>query len=386
MRLTGALLFVMTGTLSLVLASTAAYAAEPFVPEVMTVETKIRPGPNAFVLDQSWNGVSRINVLSSGDLSTKGNLSVGLLAEFILSKDHKTAYTTSVYPKRIISGPTEAVLQEFDVESLSVKREIIISPKMAQASPQISLLQLSANERYVYVQNATPATSVTVVDLKTGKQLVEVPTPGCWGIYPALQGNRFSSLCGDGSITSYGFSENGALLKPVQSAKIFDAETDPLFMHGIRADKDLLFTSFNGNLYRISDIADMPKLLEKFSYTEGIEGGWAPGGVGVMAYNPAHKVLFVSMHPDAEEGSHKSAGKEVWAVNLTSKKVLYRSLVEGATSIGVTRGDKPVLFTVDVDNGVLSKYEVDPDAKFAAKLAAKAESMGKYAYLVWVDD
>ncbi|HSH72127.1 MAG TPA: amine dehydrogenase large subunit [Methylophilaceae bacterium] len=382
MRLTGALFFFGIGLFTMY----SGYAAEPFVPERMTVETKIRPGPNAFVLDQSWNGVSRINVLSTGDLSTKGNLSVGLLGEFTLTKDHKTAYTTSVYPKRIISGPTEAVLQEFDVESLTVKREIIILPKMAQASPQITMLQLSANERYAYVQNATPATSVTIVDLKAGKVLVEVPTPGCYGIYPALQGNRFSSLCGDGSLTTYTFSEKGVLANPIKSAKIFDAETDPLFMHGLRAEKDLLFTSFNGNLYRVSDATDTPHLLDKFAYTEGIEGGWAPGGVGVMAYNPAHKVLFVSMHPDAEEGSHKNAGKEVWAISLANKKVLYRSVVEGATSLGVTTGDKPMLFTVDVDNGVLTRYEVDPDAKFAAKFSAKVESMGKYAYLVWVDD
>ncbi len=382
MRLRYALICAITGLLS----GLPAYADDAFVPEKLTVETKIKPGPNAYVIDQNWSGVSRINVMSSGDLSAKGNLSVGLIGQFVLSRDHKTGYATSVYPKRIVYGPTEAVLQEFDIETLSVKREIIISPKMVQSTPQTSYLQLSADERYAYVQNATPATSVTVVDLKAGKVLAEVPTPGCFGIYPAPQGKRFSSLCGDGAITSYTFAEDGSLSKPVKSAKIFDVDSDPLFIHGVRADKDLIFSSFNGNLYRVSDATDSARLLDKFSYTEGVEGSWAPGGVGMMAYNPAHKMLFVSMHPDAEEGSHKNAGKEVWAISLSSKKVLYRSVVDNATSLAVTTGNDPVLFAIDADHAILSRYEVDPSAKFAAKFTGKVESMGKYTYLVWVDE
>src|SRR5690606_39834578 len=98
--------------------------------------------------------------------------------------------------------PTEAVLQEFDVETLSVKREILLPEKMAQVAPSNAILNISADEKLAFVQNATPATSVTVVNLETGKVVAEVPTPGCFGTFPAAKGQRFSSLCGDGSMAA----------------------------------------------------------------------------------------------------------------------------------------------------------------------------------------
>ncbi|TBU93282.1 amine dehydrogenase large subunit [Stutzerimonas kirkiae] len=363
------------------LAVAPAFAEEPFVPERLTVEEKIKPGPNLFVLDSNWAGSSNISVLSADDLSTKGNLSVGLVGQMVLSSDQKTAYTASAYAKRIVYGETEAVLHEFDVDTLSIKREIVVSPKFAQVAPSFNSLQISADDRYVFVQNATPAASVSVVDLKAGKQIAEVPTPGCWGLYPALEGARFSSLCGDGTITSYSVNEDGSAAKPVKSKKIFDVDSDPLFLQAQRAGKELLFTSYHGNLYRVSDKAAEVKLVDKFSYTEGAEG-WAPGGFQLMAYNKANNVLFVAMHPDAEDGSHKNPAEEVWALDLKAKKVLYRSPVEGPVSLFVSSGKAPVLFALNDEEGEVVRYEVDPEAKFAAKPTDKAESLGDFAVLL----
>lgn len=380
------ILSLFLGGISILFVSGFALAEDTFVPEKISVEAKIKPGPNVFVLDQSWMGASRVNVMSADTFTNKGNLSIGLIGQFALSKDHKTAFATSIYPKRILYGPLDTVLQEFDVETLSVKREIPISNKMAQSSPQASYLTLSSDERYVYIQNATPATSVSVVDLSIGKQIAEIPIPGCAGIFPALQERRFSSLCGDGTVTSYAFKADGTLLKPVKSSKIFDADKDALYVQGVRADKELLFMSFNGNVYRISDANEAASLIEKFSIIEGIEGGWAPGAVSVMAYNKAHQVLFVSMHPNAEEGSHKATGTEAWAINLKTRQLLYRSAIAGATSLAVTQGDKPVLYAIDADTTTLSRYDVDPSAKFAAKFSGKVGETGKYGFLVWVSE
>jgi methylamine dehydrogenase heavy chain len=367
----------------------SSYAAAEFVPEVLTVEKTIRPGPSLFVLDQSWDGSSWIHVLSADDLtSVKGSLSAGVVSQFAMSKDRKSAYTASIYAKRIMSGPTEAVLEEFDASSLVKKREIILSPKMAQSSPQLSYLDFSADGHYAYVQNATPATSVTVVDLKKGNLLTEIPIPGCIGVYPALEGNRFSSLCGDGTVTSFSFSDNGAVKPPVKSAKVFDADTDPVYLHALRAGKDLLFTSFNGNLYRVSDVNDQPSLVETFSYTAGIDGDWAPGGVAVMAYNKANNVMFVTMHPEAYDGSHKDGAKEIWAVSLKTKKVLARTPIEiedsGIASLEVTQGKNPVLFAQDAELGAVYRFTIDPKANFLGTLQEdKAEDAGEYANL-WI--
>ena len=382
MQFKNALIFTMTGLIS----SLTVYAADDFVPETFTVKKSIDAGPNAYLIDQNWYGVSQINVMSSDGFVQKGNITTGLNAQFVLSQDHKTAYTMSIYPKRIVTGPVEAVLQEFDVNTLSLKREIPISPKIVLSSPQINYLQLSADERYAYVQNATPATSVSVVDLKDGKMIVEVPTPGCFGIYPAPQGARFSSLCGNGSITSYSFNEDGSVVKPVKSEKIFDADTDPLYIHAVRADKDLVFTSYNGNLYRVSDAVETASLVDKFSYTDGVKGKWGPGGIALMAYNDANNVLFVNMHPNAKNGNHKDPGKEVWAINLGTKKLLSRSAINNSNSLAVTQDKKPVLFSVDAKTAVLSKYDINPTANFAAKFVSKFQAKGEYTYLVWVDN
>lgn len=103
--------FTVIGCLSLGLAGAAA-AQEPIAPETLTVETQIPAGPNVLSLDQAWGGASRINVLGAGDLSMKGNITPGLQAQIALSPDGATLYTTSNYPKRIVSGPTETVVAE----------------------------------------------------------------------------------------------------------------------------------------------------------------------------------------------------------------------------------------------------------------------------------
>lgn len=382
MQLRNVLICAITG----LLISSPIYAADNFVPEKFTIKESIDAGPNIFLLDQNWYGVSQIIVMSPDDFALKGNITTGLNTQFVLTRDHKTAYTSSVYLKRIVSGPIEAVIQEFDVNTLSLKREIPISPKMVLSSPQINYLQLSADERYAYVQNATPATSVSVVDLKAGKMLVEIPTPGCFGIYPAPQGARFSSLCGNGTLTSFTFNEDGSIVKPVKSEKIFDADSDPLFIYAVRAGKDLLFTSFNGNLYRVSDDVESARLIDKFSYSAGIDGKWAPSGVALMAHNLANNVLFVNMHPNARNGSHKDPAKEVWAIDLSTKKLLGRSPIDGSTSLAVTQGKEPVLFSVDSEAVTLTRYEVDPAANFAIKFGRLFQATGEYTQLVWVDN
>ncbi|MDQ0322734.1 methylamine dehydrogenase heavy chain [Pararhizobium capsulatum DSM 1112] len=369
-----------------IMAAGQALAEEQFVPEKVTVLEKIKPGPNVFAVDQSWDGASRINVVGAKELDRKGILSVGLVTQFILTKDRKTAYTASAYAKRITSGPTEAVLQEFDVDTMSAKREIIISEKMAQVAPQKSLLQLSADEKYAFVQNATPATSVTVVDLAAGKPIAEVPTPGCWSVHPATSGLRFTTLCGDGTMQTFTVKADGSFGAPEKSEKIFDSDTDALYAISERAGENLVFLSFKGNVYTVADKDGPAKLVDKFSITEGKEGAWAPGGIEVMTYNAANDILFVAMHPDAKEGSHKDAAHEIWPVDLSTKTVLYRSVVEGVKSISVTQGKEPVLFGLNDDEGILTRYDIDPATKFAARLSGKVESVGKFAALVYAGE
>jgi methylamine dehydrogenase heavy chain len=292
-------------------------------------------------------------------------MSMGGLSQMLIAPDGKFAYTVSIYQKRYAYGDVETVLQTFDVATLSPIKEIAVPSKMAMATPYESMLAESADGKYVYVQNATPATSVTVVDTVAGKVTGEIPTPGCFGIYPGLQGYKFSALCGDGTIASYTLHPDGAAADKTQSVTIFDVDKDPLFLQSARVNGDLIFLSYNGNVYRVSDTAPKVTLIDTRSINRGISGGWAPGGYELFGYNKYNDVLFVAMHPDAKDGSHKQGSKEIWAYSFKAKKLLYRSPVEGVISLAVSDGAIPILYALK-DKATL-RYEADPDAKFVLR-------------------
>src|SRR6202046_5684252 len=142
---------------------------EELEPQHLTVKPAIDPGSNVFTLDQEWGGASSINIFSASDLKYRGNFSSGTMAQMLLSHDGRTAYTTSVYMKRIARSDAEMGLQAFDVAPSSPPREVALPAKLAMLTPYRHMLAESADGKYVFVQNATPATSVTVVDVQAGK-------------------------------------------------------------------------------------------------------------------------------------------------------------------------------------------------------------------------
>lgn len=357
-------------------------AEEPFKPETVIVEETIAPGPNVLVATQEWHGASRINVFSADDFTFKGILSTGSMAQFTLSPDGKTAYAMAVYLKRISYGDMEAVLQVFDVSKASVVKEIALPPVAAMVGPFKNLLIPSADGHFVYVQNATPATSVTVVDVVAGSVAGEVPTPGCWGIYPSLSGGDFSTVCGDGTFLTVDLDDAGKAVGQTKSDPIFDPDTDPLFVHAERIGEALGFLSFKGDLVLVSDTGGKVAPVDRFSLVDGIEGGWAPGGFAVMAYAATPGILFATMHPDAKDGSHKDGAKEIWAVDVAAKRVLYRSVVEGVKSVFAVDAPAPTLFALNDDEGAVYRYSTDPEAKFAAKLVAEKEGVGHSTLLL----
>lgn len=347
-----------------------------FVPETFGVKEAIDPGPNLFVNQQEWSGAGSINVYSADDLTYKGNMSAGSMGQILISPDGAKAYSQSSYLKRIAYGEHEQVLQVFDVATLSPEREVILPNKAAMVAAYDPLLTQSADGKLIYVQNATPATSVTVVDIEAGEVLQEVPTPGCWGVYPSLGGYGFSSICGDGTFASFALGPDGMAAEKTTSEKIFDVDADALFVPAQRIDGMLAFMSFNGNVYILDDSTGTITLSETFSITQGTEGGWAPGGYGLMAYNAANDVLFVTMHSEAYDGSHKNASEEIWAYDMEARELLYQSPVHGIISITVTDDEVPVIYALNEEDGAVVRYDVDPEAKFVLKESAEHGDTG----------
>ena len=363
------------------LSASAAAAQDPIEPETLTVESEIAPGDNIFVVSTNWGGAGAVSIFSQDDLSYKGDFSTGMNAQMFIGSEGKVGYAASAFPERIMYGPIKAYLQTFDVSTLKTEDEVEIPNKFAQTMAQATALQVTSDGKWALVQNATPATSVSVVDLKSGKVRSEIPVPGCWGIYPSADPAKFSSLCGNGTMLTIKLKSNGKLAGQKYSEDIFDVDSEPLFAHPQRVGDNLIFTSFDGKFFEVSDAGDAAELVGKWSYTEGVEGDWAPGGYEVMAYYEPGGVMFVPMHSGATNGSHKDGSEELWAIDMKEKKILYRSTAEHLTHIAVTQDETPVLFGSNAHAGGLFRYEIDPEAKYAAKLTDEIE-VPDVSYLV----
>ncbi|GAB2788462.1 hypothetical protein GCM10027040_13350 [Halomonas shantousis] len=357
------------------LASAAQETDSEFTPEELTVEASIKPGANVFVNSASWDGASRIHVYGQENLAYKGLMSLGLTSQILLSNDSRRIFAFSDYMKRYTYGPVESVLQVFDVAGLTPVQEIVIPNKAAKAIGMTQLIETSADENYVYIQNATPATSVTVVDLASGEVVNEVPTPGCYGIYPTPQGYRFSTLCGDGTIKTYSPQDDG--YEVASSEALFDIDNDALYLHAQRLeDGRLLFTSFNGNLYLADDSGDSVVFDEKIAVTEGIEGGWVPGGYLVSAYNAPNDMVFLLMHSDGAEGSHKDASEEIWAYRLSDRTLVSRSPAEHLVAIDVTQEERPHLYGSNEEDESVDAYALSGDEGFQFTKVASDDTVG----------
>ncbi len=349
--------------------------AHAFTPETLTVEKNIAPGANVLINQAEWGAASKIHIYGQESLRYKGSVSVGLTSQILLSHDHKTLFTLSDYLKRFTYGPAESVVQIFDLATLTEKREIIVPTKAVKAIGMSQLLEQSADGRYLYVQNATPATSVTVVDLEKSAVISEIPTPGCYGIIPAMEGHRFTTLCGTGVLKSYAL--DGNKYQTYQSSPIFDADQDPLYVQAERSkDGTLIIPAYSGTLYLIDDSSPTPSLVKTLDVTGGVAGNWAPGGYEVISYNAAHDTVFMIVHPDAHDGSHKDPSSEIWSYSLGKEKLVARSAAEGLIAIETSQGNTPTLFGTHDEDESIVRYTPDTPGSLRFKEAGSDGKAG----------
>ena len=347
-------------------------------PETLIVEPRISEGEHVYVMDMGISGPSSISVLNAADLSLEGNIGSGNFSQMLMSPDKSSVYTSSVFMRRYTYGEVEAVITEWDSQALTSKREIVVSDKLAQTLSQRGALNLSADGGYLVVQNATPATSVSIVDLAENKELVEIPTPGCWTAYPSIEGNAFSTLCGDGTVVKYSYSADGSFGDPAKSDKIFDPDANPLFGNAVRVDGNLVYVSYAGALTVVDDSADVPTLVKTIDFAEE---GWAPSGYNLMGYHDPSKTLFITMHSNPFDGSHKVPAEEIWAINMESGTVSGRSEAHGEGSITVSGGETPALFGIDHIGGV-HRYEVTLGDTVSLTQAAAREGVAFFATIL----
>ena len=318
-----------------------------------------------YVMDAAFNHLvdSRVNLYDGDSLKFLGLVPTSFNGHMTVSNDGKDIYVMTSYYERLNRGKRIDVVEAWDAEALTPKYEVAIPEKRAQALNYRNYLRQSTDGGLLFVQNATPATSVTVVDLKTRKFTDEVTaTAGCWSIIvPPSRPRGFASICGDGALLTVDLDDSGKPSGQQRSKPLFDVEKDPIFTHTENVGDTFYFVSYQGNVYSADIGAKDVTLGESWSLLDksGKDRGWRPGGYNLLAVNRANKRLYVGMHPNGAEGTHKTPAAEI-CLRPDHAQARGAHPGQGALSMSVSQDDKPRLFTID--GGNVNVYDAAPVA------------------------
>ncbi|MBK8764199.1 MAG: amine dehydrogenase [Burkholderiaceae bacterium] len=366
----------MLAALALCVSANVALAAKPrgepipdpqSLPETLTTAT-VSPdaGARVYVSDIAIGHLpdGRVRVFDARSGRLLGMVSTAYAGQFTLAPRRDELYVATTHLSRTTRGERTDVLEVWDTTTLALKYEVVVPPRHAQALNFRAYLRTSADGQLVYSQNATPAVSVTVVELTGRRVLGEVALPGCFGIYPATgHARRFSALCGDGTVQTVTLADNGEIATRLASAKLFDGDTDPWFQHAEQAGDRYWFLSFRGELVEMDLGGEAPRLVSRRSLVAPAERrqGWRPGGYQLFAVDASRNTVLVGMHPKGGEGSHKFAARQIWRFDLDSGKRVARLPGHGATSMTLARGE-PRLHTLDAEKSRLDVWRLERGA------------------------
>ena len=112
----------------------------------------------------------RMRVFNATNGKLLGIINTGYAGNFALSAKADELYLATTYLSRGGRGERSDILEVWDTNTLSVKYEVLLPPKRAQALNYRGYLRTSADGRLMFVQNATPATSVTAPETPTSSK------------------------------------------------------------------------------------------------------------------------------------------------------------------------------------------------------------------------
>ena len=278
----------------------------------------------------------------------KGMFNGSFIAHFYQAKTRPEMYVAETFHSRGHRGERTDVLTVYDKRTLSPIGEVVIPPKRVSGMPTYYQLQLVDDEKIALIYNFTPATSVSVVDVVAREFLGEIPIPGCSLVYP-MGGRAFASLCSDGSMLSVQLDKDGRQKASNRTETFFDVDKDPLMEKAAMYDGIGYFPTFHGNVYPIDLSGKKPIVQAPWSLVGDEAGGWRPGGLQLAETDSSGR-LYILMHPEGKEGTHKDPGVEVWVFDTKAKRRVDRiELQLPAISIGMTRDDNPLLVATNIN-------------------------------------
>jgi methylamine dehydrogenase heavy chain len=351
----------------------AAGAAETTPPPPLPLEQlglEKLPAPDAYRLyvgDPTMFHLvdGRTHVVDARSMRYLGMLGTGFAGVTTVSRDGTTLYVATTYHSRLQRGTRTDVVEAYGSDDLTLRYEVEIPSKHVQSLPMRALMATTADDRFLLVQNATPATSVTVVDTQAHRVAGEIPMPGCYGVIP-WPGNarRFSAVCGDGTITTVTLDDQGALAGKASSKAFFDPDVDPVFMHYQFEGDVLRFVSYHGAVHEISLAGDAPVQTATWSLVDDAarKQGWRPGGYELFAVDARTHRLYVGMHDHGREGSHKTPAKELWVFDLEKQRRVARWPGKDAISMTILPAERSRLVLLSGADNRLLGFDLRGDA------------------------
>jgi methylamine dehydrogenase heavy chain len=322
-----------------------AWAVLP-VDEIRTEVLDTPSGSWVWVIDGVGNfSNSRLFDSSSGEML--GMLSTGYWSGGLVLPSHgHDIYALQSHFSRSTRGERTDIIAIYDPRTLMPTGEITIPPRRMTALTLKGLSSLTTDDRFLIVQNFTPAQSVSIVDLANKRFVTELETPGCTGVY-ANSNNRFSTLCGNGSLYWVQMDETGNVIERAYSEPFFNPAEDPVATDAVRVNDQWLYASHNGYVYPVDTSAMIPVGKERWSFLSDQERaeGWRFGGFNHIAAHVPSNQLYILMQNGGED-SYEEPGTEVWVFDITTHSRLARFELEHmAMGIEVSTEAEPHLFT-----------------------------------------
>ena len=332
---------------------------QQFQPEQVSVAPAITAKNRVYVLDIAINHIAdgKLHIVDGDSLRYLGLIGTGFTGQTILSPDGKEIIVATGYLSRGQRGERADIVEVWDADTLQFKYEIPIPDKRAMALNYEGLLRLSSTGRWLFVQNATPATSVTLVDMQAKQALDDISMPGCFGIYPSQTNpNRFASLCGDGTIATVTLDDSGNVASRDTTQKVFDPDSDAWFHLRRASRRHLLLCELQGQPHcgrRVRRHCESDRHLAA-GHGADAKKKWRPGGYQPLAIQGNR--IYVAVHPNGAEGSHKNPAAEIWAFDLTTKKRVARMKGHNAIALEAS-ADGSKLYAIDPVKLALVVYD-----------------------------
>jgi methylamine dehydrogenase heavy chain len=336
----------------------------------MTTLTLPDPKPNwVYIMDLQFpvNMLQKIWIIDGEARKLLGTIFGGYECNFEISPDHREMYMIDTYYSRGWHGDRTDVVTIFDAHTTNFLAEVVIPPKRLLIVPKRNSTSLTPDGRFMLVANMTPATSVTMVDLKARKFLGEIETPGCAQV-TATANRQFFSMCADGSMLTVQFDDSGKATAKKQSKPMFDPNADPVFDQPAVVSDKAYFISYHGMVLPVDFSGPEAIAQPSWSLLGDADKAqkWRPGGWQTVSYAAKSGLLYALMHQGGE-WTHKQFGTEVWVFNAqTHQRVQRIKLKTPGYSIMVSNAEKPILFDMALEPSRLETYSA-PDGKYLGK-------------------